>query len=91
MSCNCKKTIENWQGGDVPNPTTFLDCAEADGTHKNPVAQGRVQCIAENNVLRIHNTWEINGTVKNSGTLYFSRDYSFSPGGGLPNITLMEI
>ena len=87
MSCNCKKTIENWEGGDIPNPShffkdvTFDGCANADGTHDNPIAQGKVQCVSENNVLRVHNIFEINGLLKNSGLIYFSRDYSFSPGG----------
>jgi|TARA_B100000287_G_C20487490_1_gene723700 hypothetical protein len=91
MGCNCKETITNFQGGDVPNPTTFLDCGEADGAHKNPVAQGKVQCIAVDNVLTVHNTWEINGTVKNSGTIYFTREFTYDPGGGLQPIILMEI
>ena len=98
MSCNCKKTIENWEGGDIPNPShffkdvTFDACAGADGTHKNPVEQGKIQCIGQSNVLQVHNMWEINGTVNNSGTILFSRDYLYQPN---PNtsmtITLMEI
>ena len=72
MACNCKKTVENWQGGDVPNPTTFLKCGEADGAHKSPVAQGKVQCVAEDNQLAQHCTqgfWQVDGTVLNSGEI----------------------
>ena len=70
MSCNCKKTVENWTGGDVPNPTTFLKCGEADGAHKSPVNVGKVQCIAESNQLIqlcTQGFWQVDGTVLNSG------------------------
>jgi len=88
MACNCKQTVTNFNGGDVSNPVTFLDCAEADGAHKNPIAYGKVQCVAQDNVLWIHNGYQINGTLKNSGTIYFSRDHAFGTGQG---IILMEI
>ena len=104
MGCNCKKTIVNWEGGDIPNPShffkdvefdddvTFDGCANADGTHDNPIAKGKVQCVSANNVLRVHNVYEINGTLNNNGTIYFSRDYLFQPGGaGTTGIILMEI
>jgi hypothetical protein len=91
MACNCKQIVTNWTGGDVPNPTTFLNCGEADGTYKNPIPAGEVQCIAPNNVLQVHNTWEINGTLNNSGMVYFTREYTFDPGSGLQPIILLEI
>jgi len=98
MGCNCKKTIINWEGGDVPNPTHFLEdvefdaCANGDGTHDNPIERGKVQCVSQNNVLRVHNIFEINGVLNNSGTIYFSRDFLYQPGGvGTPGIVLMEI
>lgn len=104
MGCNCKKTIVNWEGGDIPNPShffkevefdsnvTFDGCANADGTHDNPIAQGKVQCVSQNNVLRVHNIFEINGTLNNSGTIYFSRDFIYdpNPGTSMP-VVLMEI
>ena len=47
MACNCKNTITSFLGGDVANPTTFLNCGEADGTYNNPLETGKTQCIAE--------------------------------------------
>ncbi len=98
MGCNCHKTIVNWEGGDIPNPSHFFkdvlfdECASTDGTHDNPIAQGKVQCVAKNNVLRVHNIFEINGTLNNSGTIYFSRDFIYdpNPGTSMP-VVLMEI
>tara|TARA_B100000287_G_scaffold394062_1_gene407822 strand:- start:91 stop:363 length:273 start_codon:yes stop_codon:yes gene_type:complete len=90
MGCNCKQTVTNFNGGDVVNPTTFLDCASADGTHDNPIAFDKVQCVAINNVLHIHNTFEINGTFKNSGTVYFTRDLEVTFGNN-QTITILEI
>ena len=69
MGCNCKNTVTNFVGGDVSNSTTFLDCAEADGTHNNPLESGKIQCVAVQNVLRILDEYYISGTVKNSGTI----------------------
>ena len=76
MACNCKNTITSFLGGDVPNPTTFLNCGEADGTYNNPLSTGKTQCVAEDNVLRILDTYKISGTVKNSGQLVFERTYT---------------
>jgi|TARA_R100000664_G_scaffold207_1_gene470 hypothetical protein len=90
MACNCKKTITNFLGGDVPNKTTFLNCAEADGTHKNPITRGKVQCVAENNVLSIYDVLQIEGTLNNSGTIYMTRPYTTTTTQGLP-ITLLEV
>ena len=73
MACNCKNTITSFLGGDVPNPTTFLNCGEADGTYNNPLETGKTQCIAENNVLRILDEYKISGTVKNAGKIIFER------------------
>jgi len=73
MGCNCKNEITNFLGGDVPNPTTFLDCGEADGTYNNPLETGKTQCIAIENVLRVLDTYIINGEVKNSGEIVFER------------------
>ena len=73
MGCNCKNTITNFLGGDVPNPTTFLDCGEADGTYNNPLTTGLTQCVAIDNVLRVLDTYYISGTVKNSGQVVFER------------------
>ena len=73
MGCNCKNTITNFLGGDIPKPTTFLDCAEADGTYNNPLETGKTQCIAIENVLRVLDTYIINGEVKNSGEIVFER------------------
>ena len=73
MSCNCKNTVTSFLGGDVANPTTFLNCGEADGTYNNPLETGKTQCIAENNVLRILDDYKISGTVKNSGQIVFER------------------
>jgi hypothetical protein len=73
MGCNCKNTITNFLGGAVPKPTTFLDCAEADGTYNNPLETGKTQCIAIENVLRVLDTYIINGEVKNSGEIVFER------------------
>jgi len=73
MGCNCKNEITNFLGGDVPNPTTFLDCAEADGAYNNPLETGKTQCIAIENVLRVLDTYIINGEVKNSGEIVFER------------------
>ena len=28
MSCKCKNIVENFQGGDIPLTTTFLDVAQ---------------------------------------------------------------
>jgi len=73
MACNCKNTVTSFLGGDVANPTTFLNCGEADGTYNNPLSTGKTQCIAEDNVLRILDTYKISGTVKNSGQIVFER------------------
>ena len=73
MACNCKNTITSFLGGDIANPTTFLNCGEADGTYNNPLETGKTQCIAENNVLRILDDYKISGTVKNSGQIVFER------------------
>tara|TARA_R110000824_G_scaffold75278_3_gene191160 strand:- start:1966 stop:3027 length:1062 start_codon:yes stop_codon:yes gene_type:complete len=76
MACNCKNTVTSFLGGDVANPTTFLNCGEADGTYNNPLETGKTQCIAENNVLRILDTYKISGTVKNSGQIVFERTFT---------------
>jgi hypothetical protein len=73
MACNCKNTITSFLGGDVANPTTFLNCGEADGTYNNPLETGKTQCIAENNVLRVLDEYKISGTVKNAGEVVFER------------------
>tara|TARA_R110001606_G_scaffold102767_1_gene225249 strand:- start:6338 stop:7468 length:1131 start_codon:yes stop_codon:yes gene_type:complete len=73
MACNCKNTITSFLGGDVPNPTTFLNCGEADGSYNNPLETGKTQCVAEDNVLRILDEYYISGTVKNSGQIVFER------------------
>jgi len=73
MGCNCKNTITNFLGGDVSNPTTFLNCGEADGTYNNPVATDITQCVAIDNVLRVLDTYYISGSVKNSGQIVFER------------------
>jgi len=73
MGCNCKNEITNFLGGDVPNPTTFLDCAEADGTYNNPLETGKTQCVAVQNVLRVLDAYFVSGTVKNSGQIVFER------------------
>ena len=78
MACNCKNTITSFLGGDVPNPTTFLNCGEADGTYNNPLETGKTQCIAENNVLRILDEYKISGTVKNAGKIIFERTVTAS-------------
>ena len=69
MACNCKTTVTNFLGGDVPNPTTFLNCAEADGAHKNPITQNKVQCVAIDNELAVYDEYVIEGTLLNSGTI----------------------
>jgi len=76
MACNCKNTITSFLGGDVANPTTFLNCGEADGTYNNPLETGKTQCIAENNVLRILDEYLISGTVKNAGEIVFERTFT---------------
>lgn len=76
MACNCKNTITSFLGGDVANPTTFLNCGEADGTYNNPLETGKTQCIAENNVLRILDDYKISGTVKNAGEIIFERTFT---------------
>jgi hypothetical protein len=76
MACNCKNTITSFLGGDVPNPTTFLNCGEADGTYNNPLSTGKTQCVAEDNVLRILDEYKISGTVKNAGEIIFERTYT---------------
>jgi len=76
MACNCKNTITSFLGGDVPNPTTFLNCGEADGTYNNPLETGKTQCVAENNVLRILDEYYVSGTVKNAGQIVFERTYT---------------
>ena len=76
MACNCKNTVTSFLGGDVANPTTFLNCGEADGTYNNPLSTGKTQCVAEDNVLRILDTYKISGTVKNSGQIVFERTYT---------------
>jgi len=73
MACNCKNTITSFLGGDVPNPTTFLNCGEADGTYNNPLSTGKTQCVAEDNVLRILDEYYISGTVKTSGEIVFEK------------------
>ena len=73
MGCNCKNEITNFLGGDISNPTTFLNCGEADGTDGNPLETGKTQCIAIENVLRVLDTYIINGEVKNSGEIVFER------------------
>ena len=76
MACNCKNTITSFLGGDVPNPTTFLNCGEADGTYNNPLSTGKTQCVAEDNVLRILDEYYVSGTVKNAGQIIFERTYT---------------
>ena len=76
MACNCKNTVTSFLGGDVANPTTFLNCGEADGTYNNPLETGKTQCIAENNVLRILDDYKISGTVKNAGEIIFERTFT---------------
>tara|TARA_R100001443_G_scaffold115481_3_gene133348 strand:+ start:403 stop:1548 length:1146 start_codon:yes stop_codon:yes gene_type:complete len=73
MACNCKNTITSFLGGDVANPTTFLNCGEADGTYNNPLETGKTQCVAEDNVLRILDEYYVSGTVKNAGQIVFER------------------
>ena len=90
MACNCKQTVTNFNGGTISNPTTFLDCASADGTHDNPIAYGKIQCVAADNVLWIHNGYQINGTLKNSGTIYFSRDLDVVFGNN-QTVTILEV
>ena len=80
MACNCKNTVTSFLGGDVANPTTFLNCGEADGTYNNPLSTGKTQCIAEDNVLRILDTYKISGTVKNSGQIVFERTVTGATG-----------
>ena len=69
MGCKCKNEITNFLGGDISNPTTFLDCAEADGTYNNPLESGKIQCVAVQNVLRVLDEYYVSGTVKKSGTI----------------------
>ena len=76
MACNYKNTITSFLGGDVPNPTTFLNCGEADGTYNNPLSTGKTQCVAEDNVLRILDEYYVSGTVKNAGQIIFERTYT---------------
>ena len=76
MACNCKNTITSFLGGDIPNPTTFLNCGEADGTYNNPLSTGKTQCVAEDNVLRILDEYYVSGTVKNSGQIVFERTFT---------------
>ena len=85
MACNCKNTITSFLGGDVANPTTFLNCGEADGTYNNPLETGKTQCIAEDNVLRILDEYKISGTVKNSGQIVFERTVTGATGGSAAN------
>lgn len=69
MACNCKTIVTNFLGGDVPNPTTFLNCGEADGAHKNPISQNKIQCVAIDNELAVYDEYLIEGTLLNSGTI----------------------
>jgi hypothetical protein len=83
MACNCKTIVTNFLGGDVPNPTTFLNCGEADGAHKNPISQNKIQCVAIDNELAVYDEYLIEGTLLNSGTiLLLSTEQSQGPQGG---------
>ena len=82
MACNCKTIVTNFLGGDVPNPTTFLNCGEADGAHKNPISQNKIQCVAIDNELAVYDEYLIEGTLLNSGTiLLLSTEQSQGPQG----------